>query len=235
MDWINPVEWLAWLYGKAFQNHAYIGGIVVVAAFAVIGLVLWIRGVDKYKEEHQRPPDSHAEEAKPSSASRRKPDNPASPSPGGRSERPKITVEQHSTGPDSPNVAMFGNNSPVTITRKPNPHIATVWYDFNGAKHIQQGTSGEVVIGEEYTIFPRLEQLQTGQKWQELIELCEQQMTRSPEWLTPYVFAGVGYANLGQKDTAIKRLEYVAQHAEGNKDYEDAARILRILKEPTQQ
>jgi hypothetical protein len=52
MDWLNPVEWLAWLYGKLFQGHGIIGGIAVVGMFSVIGLVLWIRGIDKYKEEH---------------------------------------------------------------------------------------------------------------------------------------------------------------------------------------
>jgi hypothetical protein len=56
MDWVNPVEWVAWLYGKLFQNHANVGGCVVVALFATIGLVLWIRGVDKYKEEHPPTP-----------------------------------------------------------------------------------------------------------------------------------------------------------------------------------
>lgn len=105
------------------------------------------------------------------------------------------------------------------------------WYDFNGAKHIQQGASGEVVIGEEYTVFPRFEQLQAEEKWQELIELCEQQITKFPEWLTPYVFAGIGYANLGQKSKAIERLEYVEKSAAGNKDYEDeAARLLRLVR-----
>jgi hypothetical protein len=52
MDWANPVDWFAWIYGKIFQNHVYAGGAMVVIAFALIGLVLWIRGVDKYKEEH---------------------------------------------------------------------------------------------------------------------------------------------------------------------------------------
>jgi hypothetical protein len=52
MDWFNPVEWFAWLYGKVFQNHFYIGAAVVMVVFAVLGLVLWIRGVDHYKEAH---------------------------------------------------------------------------------------------------------------------------------------------------------------------------------------
>ncbi len=52
MDWLNPVEWLAWLYGKLFLGHPFVGGVLVVVSFAALGMVLWIRGVDKYKEEH---------------------------------------------------------------------------------------------------------------------------------------------------------------------------------------
>jgi hypothetical protein len=54
MEWANPVEWISWLYGKLFLNHVYLGGAIVVAAFAIVGLVLWVRGVDKYKEEHPK-------------------------------------------------------------------------------------------------------------------------------------------------------------------------------------
>jgi hypothetical protein len=60
MDWLNPIEWVAWIYGKLFQNHATAGGFVVVTLFAVIGLILWIRGVDKYKEDHPDPPQKQA-------------------------------------------------------------------------------------------------------------------------------------------------------------------------------
>jgi hypothetical protein len=52
MDWLNPVEWFAWIYGKFFQGHIIAGGIVMTGLCAVLGFVLWIRGVDKYREEH---------------------------------------------------------------------------------------------------------------------------------------------------------------------------------------
>ena len=52
MDWFNPVEWLAWVYGKLFLGHARIGGAIVVLLFAVFGFILWTRAVDKYEEEH---------------------------------------------------------------------------------------------------------------------------------------------------------------------------------------
>jgi hypothetical protein len=52
MDWLNPVEWAAWIYGKVFQDHAVFGGILFVGVIAGVGLLVWIRGVDKYKEDH---------------------------------------------------------------------------------------------------------------------------------------------------------------------------------------
>jgi hypothetical protein len=52
MDWLNPVEWAAWVYGKLFQQHVVLGGILVVGVCAAIGLMVWIRGVDKFKEDH---------------------------------------------------------------------------------------------------------------------------------------------------------------------------------------
>jgi hypothetical protein len=52
MDWLNPIEWAAWIYGKLFQEHVIVGGILVTGICAAVGLMVWIRGVDKYKEEH---------------------------------------------------------------------------------------------------------------------------------------------------------------------------------------
>lgn len=52
MDWLNPVEWVAWLYGKLFQNHVVVGGVIVAGLFALLGLLVWLKAVDKYREEH---------------------------------------------------------------------------------------------------------------------------------------------------------------------------------------
>jgi hypothetical protein len=49
---MNPIDWIAWIYGKFFQGHPYVGGAVVLALWMMVGLVMWVRGVDKYKEEH---------------------------------------------------------------------------------------------------------------------------------------------------------------------------------------
>src|SRR5712671_702559 len=54
MDWLNPIEWFSWIYGKVFQQHVYLGGRGVVILFAILGLILWVRGVDKYQEDHPK-------------------------------------------------------------------------------------------------------------------------------------------------------------------------------------
>ena len=52
---MNPIEWFAWLYGKCFLGHPVRGGVVVALIWAGFGLLLWIRGVDKYNEDHKPP------------------------------------------------------------------------------------------------------------------------------------------------------------------------------------
>jgi hypothetical protein len=52
VEWLNPVEWLAWLYGKFFLNSPYLGGAVIAVVFALFGLSVWVKAMDQYKEEH---------------------------------------------------------------------------------------------------------------------------------------------------------------------------------------
>ena len=58
MGGLNPVEWLAWMYGKFFRGHPLFGGIVrclFALVSGVIGLTLWLRAVDKFNEDHTSP------------------------------------------------------------------------------------------------------------------------------------------------------------------------------------
>ena len=61
-------------------------------------------------------------------------------------------------------------------------------------------------------------------------DLSEQQIRKTPEWLTPYLCAGVALANLGAEKDAIRRLEYVEKMAPDDSNYAAAARILRQLR-----
>lgn len=64
----------------------------------------------------------------------------------------------------------------------------------------------------------------------EVRDLCEEQIRKTPEWLTPYLCAGVALANLGRREEAIRRLEHVEKMSSGNPDYSAAARILNELR-----
>ena len=50
-------------------------------------------------------------------------------------------------------------------------------------------------------------------------DLCETQIEKTPEWLTPYLCSGVAHANLGQRAEAMRRLEHVEEAAAGNPLY----------------
>jgi len=110
---------------------------------------------------------------------------------------------------------------------EPKPAIT---YDFNGVKHIQQGHSFRAITGDEFAVFQVLKTLEAQGNWAEVRDLCEVQILKTPEWLTPYLCAGVAHANLGNVEEAIVRLEQVASLAADNPDYLAATRILNELR-----
>jgi hypothetical protein len=109
----------------------------------------------------------------------------------------------------------------------PKPAIT---YDFNGVKHLQQGHDFSAITGDEFAVFQLLEDLERQRHWVEIRDLCETQIQKTPEWLTPYLCAGVACANLGNDEEAIRRLEYVESMAAGNPAYSAATRILNELR-----
>lgn len=106
-----------------------------------------------------------------------------------------------------------------------------VTYDFTGIKHVQDGQGSENIDWDEFAIFQILKELEKHGHWVAVRDLCEEQIQKTPEWLTPYLCAGVAYANLGQRDEAIRRLEYVEKIAPHNRDYSAATRVLNQLRQ----
>src|SRR6266404_5106655 len=78
------------------------------------------------------------------------------------------SIEQHSEGPDSPNVVTTGPNSPVTINSPVNPNAPIVTYDFNGAKHTQTGNKFVAEVGEQFSKYQEMATLEKEQKWDKL-------------------------------------------------------------------
>jgi len=86
-----------------------------------------------------------------------------------------------------------------------------------------------LAIGPEYLVFQHLLDLDKRKLWKDLVEASEDPISKTPDWLTPYLFSGVGNANLGNRDEAIRRLKHVKDEALGDPQYADAARILDQL------
>ena len=105
-----------------------------------------------------------------------------------------------------------------------------VTYDFNGVKHVKQGHSFRAISGDECELFLQIQDLERQRDWEAVRDLCEAQIEKTPEWLTPYLCSGVALANLGQPGEAIRRLEYVEKAAAGNPLYAAATRVLTQLR-----
>ncbi len=103
-------------------------------------------------------------------------------------------------------------------------------YDFNGVKRENTAGSHTAIMGEEASVFNKLIALEKDKKFGEIISICEQQIKTTPEWLTPYLFLGVAYANTGGIDKAIENLEYVITNAPGDPQYAQANEILSQIK-----
>ena len=125
-----------------------------------------------------------------------------------------------------PNVIAGGS---VTVNPPPSPNAPTVYYDFDGIKHTTLGNKFTAQVGAEAAAFQKMQSLYEAKNWKTLAGACEDQIRAAPGWLTPYLYAGVAYANLGNRKKAIERLQYVDKQAAGRAEYADAKRILEIL------
>jgi hypothetical protein len=72
--------------------------------------------------------------------------------------------------------------------------------------------------------------LHNAQQWQQLAELCDHQIEATPTRLTPYLFGGVAYANLGNRQKAVSLLEHVVEGAGSDPAYQEARPLLEQLR-----
>ena len=78
--------------------------------------------------------------------------------------------------------------------------IGAVRYEFSGIKHIRTGRDSGTSTWDEFAIFQIIKELEKNGQWTEVRDLCEEQIRKTPDWLTPYLCAGVAHANLGNCD-----------------------------------
>jgi tetratricopeptide (TPR) repeat protein len=106
----------------------------------------------------------------------------------------------------------------------------TSMYSFNGTKRQTYGGNIKADAGEEFGIFQQMVDLENSKNYPALIDLCEQQIKKTPDWFTPYFFKGVAQANRGLKDEAIKNIRYVVDNTIDDPEYEEAREILEKLE-----
>lgn len=107
--------------------------------------------------------------------------------------------------------------------------VVSTW-DYNGAR--REGTAGDmhVTVGDEVNVFQQLVRLEQERRFGEIVGLATKQIAKTPEWLTPYMFRGVAYANIGEVAKATADLEHVVRAAPGDPNYRNAAATLQRLK-----
>jgi len=85
-------------------------------------------------------------------------------------------------------------------------------------------------LGIEMGVFQELQRLETEGQHDAIIQLAGRQIEETPSWLTPYLFRGVAFSNLGRVDEAIRDLEYVVRESAGDAAYSQATVVLEQLR-----
>ena len=103
-------------------------------------------------------------------------------------------------------------------------------YEFNGAKRESVGGNNTLTVGEEHAVFQNMIKLAKSGELKQLVNLCEQQIIKTPEWLTPFFYLGMAYADMGDREKAIANLGYVISNSPGDPNYAQAGEILQKIK-----
>ena len=96
-------------------------------------------------------------------------------------------------------------------------------YSYNGMRrHRTPNGIGEIRC-QQYLVFQAMESLRQAKDWENLLELCQLQMKETPDWLTPYLFAGFAYLQMpGKSQEALVMFKFVADHAGDDPAYTQA-------------
>jgi hypothetical protein len=135
-------------------------------------------------------------------------------------------IQNSSRAVNSPNVIARG---PVTVNPPVNPNAPVITYDFNG--YWREVSPGKTRLKPgRFPAFQKMHSLYEAHDWKRLVEVCEGEIRSAPTWLTPYLYSGVAYLQLGDGQRGVERLEYVERQAAGNTDYAEATRVLGALR-----
>jgi hypothetical protein len=127
--------------------------------------------------------------------------------------QPTVPIKQHGAGSGAVGgnitttpcsaVAVGGINTQQTVNCEAPSH----WYDLNGTERSKVGNNFNAMVGDQLNAYEDMKNLRSANKWTELRDVAEKQITLTPEWPTPYLEASFAYARLCQKDSAMKDLQ----------------------------
>jgi hypothetical protein len=96
------------------------------------------------------------------------------------------------------------------VKKHVNPYKVQVTYSLTGLKR-ETSPGLQAATDEAVPEYRVLQNLMDNHEWAKLVERCEVEMQKRPEWLTPYAFAGIAYTNLGDKEKALPLLEHASE------------------------
>lgn len=105
-------------------------------------------------------------------------------------------------------------------------------YDFKGMRRSTRPGEMSALAGDQYFAYQQMERMAQQDNWSSLLEICSREIEATPSWLTPYFFAGIAHASLGNRAEAVRLLRYVQREAAGDPEYSRAGEFLRELGEP---
>lgn len=172
----------------------------------------WKGDVDYWKDLAQRKGSERKEQCPPAAVSTDSDHNTAKDknrSTTRKTNPPSISQEGKN------NIAQVGNNNSATINPDVNFNRPVRVYDCVGywrSSGPSAYAANEVSGGGDTKAFENMAQLNNTGDFDRLIPVCEQYMKEVPDWLTPYLFCGLGELGTGHKAKARELLKYYEQH-----------------------
>lgn len=141
-----------------------------------------------------------------------------------------IPQSQQTASVIAPNSNIFIGPNSGTVNQTINT-LNEKSYEFDGTIRQTHGGVIRLIEGsEEHKVFIQLDRLEKERKYPELLSLCKTQITKTPDWLTPYYFLGFAQANTGLTKDAISTFEYVIKNSFDDPHYQQATEFINFLK-----
>jgi len=101
------------------------------------------------------------------------------------------------------------------------PTVPVITYMYDGDQRITRpGQISDNQDNPAFKAFLKIKAADSAHDWQSLVSICDDSINKTPKWLTPYLYKGLAYANLGRMKESLTLLEDVKKMADGNHDYD---------------